>query len=75
MAIPEKVHLTAALCFELDHCDDAVAYNKLVTRLCDIDIDLATAVAEKVGAPTPTGAGWANHAAKPGAFSSSTLTS
>lgn len=61
MTIPEKVHLTAALGFELDHCNDAVVYNKLVTRLCDIDIDLATAVAEKVGAPAPTGAGWANH--------------
>ena len=60
----EKAHLTAALSFELDHCDEAVVYNNLVTRLCDIDIDLAKAVAEKVGAPVPIGAGRANHGRK-----------
>jgi catalase len=57
----EKAHLTAALSFELDHCDDPVVYKNLVTRLCDIDLDLAKAVAEKVGALTPTTAGRPNH--------------
>lgn len=60
----EKAHLTAALSFELDHCDDPVVYNNLVTRLCDIHIELATAVAEKVGAPAPNKAGQANHGRK-----------
>ncbi|KAI9816969.1 MAG: hypothetical protein M1832_004953 [Thelocarpon impressellum] len=61
LAAHEKAHLTAALCFELDHCDDTVVYNRMVERLCDIDLALAQAVAEKVGAPTPTKAGRANH--------------
>lgn len=60
----EKAHLTAALSFELDHCDDPVVYNNLVERLCDISLDLATAVAEKVGAPSPTKKGQANHGRK-----------
>lgn len=60
----ERIHLTAALSFELDHCDDPIVYKNLVTRLCDIDMDLATAVAAKVGAPTPEAAGRANHGRK-----------
>lgn len=60
----EKTHLTAALSFELDHCDDPVVYKNIVTRLCDIHVDLAKAVAEKVGAPTPNAAGRANHGRK-----------
>lgn len=58
---PEKAHLIAALSFELDHCEDPVVYNRLTERLCDIDIELAQAVAEKVGAPTPTKQGKPNH--------------
>lgn len=50
----EKMHITNALCFELDHCDDSVVYERMVSRLTEIDLSLATAVAEKVGAPTPT---------------------
>lgn len=57
---PEKRHLIAALGFELDHCDDPVVYNRIVERLCDIDIELAQAVAEKAGAPTPTKQGRSN---------------
>lgn len=57
----EKLHITKALSFELDHCDDPVVYERLVQRLTDISLDLAQAVAEKVGAPTPTKAGRANH--------------
>ena len=61
----EKTHLTAALSFELDHCDDPVVYNNMVARLCDIDVDLATAVAEKVGAKLPSREGRTkNHGCK-----------
>ena len=57
---PEKMHFIAALGFELDHCDDPIVYNRIVERLCDIDIELTQAVAEKAGAPTPTKQGRSN---------------
>lgn len=57
---PEKHHLISALGFELDHCDDPVVYNRITERLCDIDLELAQAVAEKAGAPTPTKQGKPN---------------
>ena len=57
---PERTHIIAAFGFELDHCDDPVVYNRIVERLCDIDIELAKAVAEKVGAPSPTSQGKPN---------------
>jgi catalase len=71
---PEKTHLTAALSFELDHCDDPVVYNNLVSRLCDIHLDLATKVATKVGAPTPTKAGRTNHGRKAAGLSQTEFT-
>ena len=49
----EKIHLTNAFSFELDHCDDPVVYERLCERLTEIDLSLAQAVAEKVGAPIP----------------------
>jgi catalase len=49
----EKLHMTNAFSFELDHCDEPIVYERLVSRLCDIDLSLAQAVAEKCGAPTP----------------------
>ena len=61
---PEKTHLISALSFELDHCDDPVVYTRIVDRLCEIDLGLAKAVAEKVGAPTPTKQGKPNHGQK-----------
>ncbi len=64
MAPHEKAHITAALAFELDHCDDTIVYERMVERLCDIDLDLAKAVATKVGAPIPTKAGRPNHGKK-----------
>lgn len=64
MAPHEKAHITAALSFELDHCDDPVVYERMVERLCDVDLDLAKAVATKAGAPTPTKAGKPNHGKK-----------
>ncbi|PMD47036.1 catalase-domain-containing protein [Hyaloscypha variabilis F] len=57
----EKSHIIAALGFELDHCDDPVVYERMVTRLCDISLELAQAVAEKAGAPTPTKTANKNH--------------
>lgn len=57
----EKAHARDALAFELDHCLDPIVYERMCERLCDIDLDLAKAVAEKVGAPTPTKAGKPNH--------------
>lgn len=44
---PEKMHLISALGFELDHCDDPIVYECITERLCDIDLELAQAVAEK----------------------------
>jgi len=60
----EKAHIINALGFELDHCDEPIVYNRMVERLCDIDLGLAQAVAEKAGAPTPTKAGRPNHGLK-----------
>lgn len=60
----EKAHITNALGFELDHCDDPIVYEHMVERLCDISLELAQAVAEKAGAPTPTKAGRPNHGKK-----------
>lgn len=56
----EKQHLTAALSFELNHCDDETVYKRISTRLTDIDLGLAQAVAEMVGAEPPQKAGKAN---------------
>jgi len=60
----EKMHTTAALSFELDHCDDPIVYERLVSRLTDIDLNLAQAVATKVGAPTPDKQSTPNHGKK-----------
>lgn len=50
----EKLHLTNAYSFELDHCEDPTVYNRMCERLAEIDLSLAQAVAEKCGAePTP----------------------
>jgi catalase len=50
----EKQHIIAAFSFELDHCEDPVVYERIVSRLTEIDLSLAAAIAEKCGAPTPT---------------------
>lgn len=57
----EKMHLTAALSFELDHCDDPVVYERMCGRLAEIDLSLAQAVAEKVGGTTPEKQAKPNH--------------
>lgn len=70
----EKSHVTAALSFELDHCLDPLVYNRMCERLCDIDFDLAVAVAEKCGAPAPTKQGVPNHGRKSKGLSQSDFT-
>ncbi|TVY84232.1 Catalase-1 [Lachnellula suecica] len=64
MSPHEKAHIINALGFELDHCDEPIVYYRIVERLCDIDIELAKAVAEKAGSPTPTKQGKPNHGKK-----------
>lgn len=61
----EKVHVRKAFCFELDHCDDPIVYERLAgTRLAELDLPLAQAVAEMVGAPIPQKALRPNHGKK-----------
>jgi catalase len=60
----EQMHIAAALCFELDHCDDPVVYDRICQRLADIDLGLAQQVAKTVGAPIPQKAGRPNHGKK-----------
>ena len=60
----EKFHIIKAFSFELDHCDDPVVYERLVSRLTEIDLGLAQAVAENVGAPTPQKQTRENHGKK-----------
>lgn len=60
----EKNHIINALGFELDHCDDPTVYKSMSTRLADIDLGLAQAVAEMVGADPPQQADKANHGKK-----------
>jgi len=57
MSEPEKSHITAALSFELDHCADPIVYERYTQRLADINLELAQAVADNVGAPIPQKAG------------------
>jgi len=58
------MHLTNALSFELDHCDEPIVYERMVERLADISLELAQAVCTKVGGPTPQKSGRANHGGK-----------
>lgn len=60
----EKNHVLNAFGFELDHCDEAIVYENLATRLADIDIDLAKSVAELVGAAVPEDKANPNHGKK-----------
>jgi len=56
----EQTHIIAALGFELAKCDDPRVFERMVTRLTEISLPLAQAVAEKAGVPTPTKAGRPN---------------
>jgi len=57
----EKSHLTAALSFELDHCEEPIVYERMTKRLAEIDIDLAKSVASMVGGPSPGSPAKKNH--------------
>lgn len=48
----ERTHLTNALCFELDHCDDMIVPERMVQRLAVIDRELAETVSAMVGVKT-----------------------
>lgn len=61
----EKVHMRKAFSFELDHCDDPIVYERMAgKRLAELDLPLAQAVAEMVGAPIPDKALRPNHGKK-----------
>lgn len=61
----EKVHMRKAFSFELDHCDDPIVYERMAgKRLAELDLPLAQAVAEMVGAPIPQEALRPNHGKK-----------
>jgi len=64
MSAYEQAHIINALGFELDHCDEPIVYERMIERLADISLDLAQAVAEKAGAPTPTKTNRPNHGLK-----------
>ncbi|KAH9911438.1 catalase [Epithele typhae] len=49
---PEKAHLVAAFSFELSHCDDPQVYDTCSRLLTTVDFELATQVAQAVGAPS-----------------------
>lgn len=53
LSAPEKIHVSNALGFELDHCDDPTVYGHMTTRLAEIDLELAQQVAEMVGGEMP----------------------
>jgi len=61
LSSPEQAHVTAALGFELDHCDDPIVYERMSQRLADIDLKLAQSVATLVGGPVPERASRQNH--------------
>lgn len=46
----EQHHVAKAFTFELDHCDDPTVYNRMVSRISEIDLPLAQKVAQNVGA-------------------------
>jgi catalase len=49
----EKAHLTAAISFELSHCDDPIVYEGYTRVLNNVDFDLAKQVAINVGGVVP----------------------
>lgn len=64
LSAPERNHLMNAFAFELDHCDDPIVYERMSTKLAEIDLELAQQVAEMVGGPIPQKAGRPNHGNK-----------
>ncbi|KAL4811819.1 catalase-domain-containing protein [Aspergillus spinulosporus] len=56
----EKIHLTSAFSFELDHCDDPLVYKRMSERLAAVSLGLAQIVARNVGGPIPTSSAQTN---------------
>lgn len=50
----EKMHITKAFSFELDHCDDPIVYKRMSERIAAVSLDLAKAVATNVGGEPPS---------------------
>ena len=61
MSKHEKMHMAKAFSFELDHRDEPIVYERMVSRLTEIDLELAQTDAEKVGAPSPEKQSKQNH--------------
>ncbi|RMX93744.1 hypothetical protein D0868_12678 [Hortaea werneckii] len=61
---PEKMHIAAALSFELDHCDDPLVIEPMCQRLTDIEIGHAQQVADLVGGTIPQKANRSNEGKK-----------
>ncbi|OLL22686.1 Catalase-1 isoform B [Neolecta irregularis DAH-3] len=53
LAPHEQAHLSDALSFELAKCNDQIVYERMASRLAEVNYDLACKVATKVGAPVP----------------------
>ena len=60
----EKKHMTEAFSFELDHCDGDIVYERMVTRLAEIDLSFAQSVAVNCGAKNPAKQTVSNHGKK-----------
>ena len=60
----EKLHVSKAYSFELDHCDDPTVYKRMTERLSYIDLPLAQKVEKNVGGDTPQKSAKANHGKK-----------
>jgi catalase len=64
LAPHEKVHLVAAISFELSHCDEPEVYKTYTKLLNNIDFDLAKAVAQNIGGVVPEKPARPNHGEK-----------
>lgn len=60
----EKNHLTAAISFELSHCDDHRVYEGYINILNNIDFDIACTVAKNVNGIVPSKPARPNHGKK-----------
>lgn len=61
MSRSEKGHIISGFSFELSHCDDPDAYEKMFVHLNEIDSELAHEVARNVGGKVPDKPAPSNH--------------
>ncbi|MGB3259293.1 catalase [Paenisporosarcina sp.] len=57
MSAPEKDHITDAFCFEIGKVKNKSVQQQVVDMFANVNVDLATKVADAVGANPPTGGG------------------